>query len=139
MSIFGWAAATGRRIGRRGAAVVLAVPAALIAVAASAEESLWGLDTVAGRCVVCHSLEKGGTFRVAPTLYNIVGAEKARARAWYGYSPALMTMGGTWTEKDLDAFLADPDRFAPGTKKSISVKDPVEREEIIQFLAELTP
>jgi cytochrome c2 len=44
-------------------------------------ERPWGLDTAAGRCVVCHSLERGGEFRVAPNLWDIVGAEKARDSA----------------------------------------------------------
>jgi cytochrome c2 len=97
----------------------------------------WGLDSAAGRCVVCHSLEKGGEFRVAPNLWNIVGAEKARDRAWFNYSPALIKMGGTWTEEDLDLYLADAETFAPGSTKSIRVKDPEERERIIGFLEQL--
>jgi cytochrome c2 len=94
----------------------------------------WGLDSVAGRCVVCHSLEKGGEFRVAPNLWDIMGAEKARDSAWYNYSPALIEMGGTWSPEDLDDFLADASAFAPGSTKSIRVSDPAEREEIIEFL-----
>jgi cytochrome c2 len=94
----------------------------------------WGLDTAAGRCVVCHSLEKGGEFRVAPNLWDIVGAEKARDSTWYNYSPALIEMGGTWSPEDLDSFLADASAFAPGSTKSIRVTDPEEREEIIEFL-----
>jgi cytochrome c len=97
----------------------------------------WGLDTPAGRCVVCHSLEKGGDFRVAPNLWGIVGAEKASQRAWYNYSPALIEFGGTWTVEDLDLFLADAQAFAPGSTKSIRVINPEDREEIIEFLAEL--
>lgn len=97
----------------------------------------WGLDTPAGRCVVCHSLEKGGEFRVAPNLWGIVGAQKARDSAWYNYSPALIEMGGTWTEEDLDLFLTNAQAFAPGSTKSIRVTDPAEREEIIGFLMEL--
>jgi len=97
----------------------------------------WGLDSAAGRCVVCHSLEKGGEFRVAPNLWGIVGAEKARDRAWYNYSPGLIEMGGTWTSEDLDLFLTDAAAFVPGSTKSIRVTDPEERAEIIKFLEQL--
>jgi len=97
----------------------------------------WGLETAAGACVVCHSLEQGGPFRYAPNLYGIVGAEKARDRDWYGYSQALMTLGGTWTEADLDAYLANASQFAPGTKKTIRVSDPEQRRQIIEFLKTL--
>lgn len=98
----------------------------------------WGFDTVAGGCVVCHSLEPGGPFRVAPSLHGIVGAEKARARGWYTYSPALLTKGGTWTEAELDEFLADAGKFAPGSTKSIRIGDPEKRREIIDFLKTLS-
>jgi cytochrome c2 len=97
-------------------------------------EQPWGYGTVAERCTVCHSLEEGGVFRVAPNLWNIVGDEKARARSWYNYSPELIRMGGTWTNEDLDSFLADANAFAPGSTKSIRVTDPEERQQIIEFL-----
>jgi len=97
----------------------------------------WGLDSPAGRCVVCHSLEKGGEFRVAPNLWGIVGAEKARDRSWFNYSPALIEMGGTWSEEDIDLYLADAAAYAPGSTKSIRVKDPEERQKIIEFLEQL--
>ena len=97
----------------------------------------WGADSPASRCVVCHSLEKGGPFRVAPNLWNIVGAEKARDRSWYAYSPALIRKGGTWTEEELDSYIEDAAAFAPGSTKSIRVKDAEERQAIIEFLATL--
>ena len=97
----------------------------------------WGADSPAGRCVVCHSLEKGGPFRVAPNLWNIVGAEKARDRSWYAYSPALIRKGGTWTEEELGRYIEDAAAFAPGSTKSIRVKDAEERQAIIDFLATL--
>jgi cytochrome c len=97
----------------------------------------WGLDTPAADCVVCHSLEKGGPFRVAPNLWGIVGADKARDSAWYAYSPALIEMEGNWTPEELDRFLEDANAFAPGSTKSIRVSDPEKRQRIIDFLAEL--
>jgi len=89
---------------------------------------------VVGRCVVCHSLEKNGPFRVAPNLWNIVGAEKARDRAWYAYSPALIRKGGTWTPKELDRFLKNPGAYAPGTPMTLSVPDDTQRAAIIEYL-----
>jgi cytochrome c2 len=100
-------------------------------------EQPWGSDSAASRCVVCHSLEKGGPFRVAPNLWNILGAEKARDRSWYSYSPALIRKGGTWTEDELNRYLEDAAAFAPGSTKSIRVTDAAEREAIIDFLATL--
>lgn len=96
----------------------------------------WGIDSAAGRCVVCHSLEKNGPHRVAPNLWGIMGAEKA-AKTWYNYSKALRNKGGVWTEKEIDEFIADANQFAPGSSKSILVTDPKERKAIIEFLKKL--
>ncbi|MBL8260036.1 MAG: c-type cytochrome [Candidatus Competibacteraceae bacterium] len=110
---------------------------------ASAEEELRyaakpaGLDGPAGQCVVCHSVEKGGPMRVAPNLWGIVGAPKAREKG-YGYSAALASAGGVWTKEDLDRYLANPDQFLPGTQKTIlGLPNPRERAELITFLATL--
>jgi cytochrome c len=93
-----------------------------------------GADGPLKRCIVCHIIELDGAPRVAPPLYGIVGAPKARA-AWYGYSVALKKAGGTWTETDLDAFLTSPSKFLPGTSKTlIGIRDPTERAQIIAGL-----
>ena len=97
----------------------------------------FGVDTPAEPCVVCHSLRPGGPFRVAPNLWGIVGAEKAREGEWYAYSMALRTKGGVWTEEELDAFLADAGTFAPGSTKSIRIADAEQRRRIIDYLKTL--
>jgi len=89
----------------------------------------------ADACVVCHSIERGGTLRSAPPLWGIVGADKARFE-WYGYSKALAEAGGTWTEGELDAYLTDPDAFLPGTSKTlIGIPDAKQRAQVIAYLA----
>ncbi len=96
-----------------------------------------GYDTPAAQCVVCHSMDKSDALRVAPTLWGIVGADKARF-SWYGYSKALADAEGTWTEEDLDKYLKDPDEFLPGTTKTlIGLADDVQRGELIDFLKTL--
>jgi cytochrome c len=96
-----------------------------------------GRGGVANECVVCHSIEKNGPLRSAPPLWGVVGSKKARFD-WYGYSSALARAGGTWTEADLDAYLADPDAFLPGTAKTlIGIRDDDERAELVAFLASL--
>ncbi len=115
----------------------VAASSAWAASAARTPGEPWGRGTAADSCVVCHSLERGGPFRVAPNLFGIVGAEKARDRDWYGYTTALRQKGGTWTEADLDHYLADASAFAPGTTKTIRITDAEERKQIIAFLKTL--
>jgi cytochrome c len=68
------------------------------------------------------------------SLRGIVGANVAR-QAGYPYSPALAQLGGQWTEDRLDAFLSDPDVFAPGSSMTTGrVPDPSERRALIAFL-----
>lgn len=100
-------------------------------------ERPWGADSPASRCVVCHSLEKGGPFRVGPNLWGIVGAPKTRDADWFNYSKALLSLDGAWTREALNDYLAAPSRYAPGTTKTIQVTDDAEREAIIDFLATL--
>ncbi len=97
----------------------------------------FGANSPAAACIVCHSLEAGGPFRVAPNLWGIVGAEKARDREWYGYSMALRTKGGVWTADELDAFLENAGAFAPGSTKSIRLADADERRAIVDYLQTL--
>jgi len=97
-----------------------------------------GRGGTADGCVVCHSIERSGTLRSAPPLWNIVGSEKARF-GWFGYSQALASAEGTWTEAELSEYLADPDAFLPGTKKTlIGIPDEQERADLVAFLATLT-
>lgn len=87
-------------------------------------------------CLPCHSLDRDGPLRVAPPLWGIVDAPKARF-PWYGYSTALRLKGGTWSAEELDRYLADPPRFAPGTKKTITGLSPEERRAVIAALQKL--
>ena len=95
-------------------------------------------DPVLDQCVVCHSLEKNGPYRVAPNLWGIVGAKKARAK-WYGYSRALENAKGEWTKADLDKYLTSPSAYLPGTTKTLSgFSSPEERTKLIAALSRLS-
>ncbi|NBC32173.1 MAG: hypothetical protein GVY13_05795 [Alphaproteobacteria bacterium] len=96
-----------------------------------------GLIATDENCTVCHALYRDDPFRVGPSLWEIVGAEKARMDG-YAYSQALANAEGRWTEAELDAFLADPHGFMPGTRMTFSgLASPETRREIIVFLSTL--
>ena len=96
-----------------------------------------GRASPANDCVVCHSLEKDGAMQSAPSLRGIVGAPKARS-AWFAYSVALRKKGGVWSEEELDAYLAGPRGFIPGTTKILPpIEDKARRQKLIAYLKTL--
>ena len=99
-------------------------------------EDIAGTESPAAGCVVCHSVERNGPLRVAPGLWGIVGDKKARA-GWFAYSPALKSAEGTWTDQDLDKYLANPSGYLPGTIKTIAGIGDENRSKIIDYLKTL--
>jgi cytochrome c len=91
----------------------------------------------AKKCAVCHSFEKGAKAKIGPTLWGVVGAGKG-SHEGFGYSSAMKGKGGTWTYEDLNAFLADPKGFVPGTRMTFAgVKSVQDRANLIAFLRSL--
>lgn len=85
-------------------------------------------------CRACHNFEKGGPNKVGPDLYSVVERQKG-GHAGFEYSAALKGKGGTWTYDDLDAFLASPKGYAPGTKMAFAgIASPQERANVIAYL-----
>lgn len=79
------------------------------------------------------------TNRIGPHLVGIVG-RRAGAVPDYKYSAALASSGIVWTEANLDAFLADPRGFVPGTKTPfLGLDDPDDRADVIAFLGGTRP
>jgi cytochrome c2 len=88
-------------------------------------------------CAVCHRIDADGPESSGPALWGIDGADKASS-PWFGYSPALATAEGSWSVADIDAYLADPVGYLPGTSKTLSqVRDADERRRIIDALQKL--
>jgi cytochrome c len=59
---------------------------------------------------------------------------KVASLADFQYSDALKAKGGAWTEAALDAFIANPKAYAPGTQMTAGAADPAERQAIIAYL-----
>ena len=71
-------------------------------------------------------------------LWNIVGAKKGGQKG-FTYSKSMAKKGGAWTYDDLDAFLAAPKTYIPGTKMLFTgLKKPQDRANLIFFLRSLT-
>ncbi len=105
--------------------------AALLAAADTAKGA-----KAAKRCKACHSFDKGGKHKIGPLLYGVVGRGKGAGTS-YKYSAAMIDKGGDWSYGDLDAFLADPKGFIPGTKMVFKgIAKATDRANLIAYMRE---
>jgi cytochrome c len=92
-------------------------------------------EKVFAKCVSCHTAEQGGANGIGPNLYAVVGAPIGKHAAGFAYSSALADHGGAWTYENLDAWLANPRGFAPGTKMSFAgLSSPEDRANVIAYM-----
>ena len=84
------------------------------------------------QCKSCHTLSAANS-PAGPSLKGVAG-RKIAGSPGYAYSKALAAKGGTWSDGQLDAYLAGPATFAPGTKMFNKVADPKARTAIIAYL-----
>ncbi|TIM13042.1 MAG: c-type cytochrome [Mesorhizobium sp.] len=117
--------------------VVLPTPAPISMKLASADVEK-GRTRFTGLCWSCHSVEPKGGIKHGPTLWNIVGRDKA-SMANMRYSEALLGWEGVWTLEDLNKFLYEPMLTTPGVYMEVpGVPDETERTNIIAYLRTLS-
>jgi cytochrome c len=112
----------------------------LFAVAVIAQPSAATGDAAAGqalyqsKCAGCHSVDAD---RIGPRHRNVVGRPVASVPG-YAYSPALKKLGGVWTPARLDRWLSGTQKMAPGSKMYLEIDDPVQRRQLIAYLASVS-
>jgi len=72
------------------------------------------------KCKACHTDAQGGANGIGPNLWATMGEGIAQGKGGFAFSDSLKGKGGTWTFEAMDAWLANPKKFAEGTKMSFA-------------------
>jgi cytochrome c len=114
-----------------------AVPLGVLLTSASAER---GVNAVK-KCQSCHNFGEGEPNKQGPVLYDVVMRPEGSVPD-FAYSEALLAhnaAGDVWSYENLDAFLAKPSDYAPGTKMNFAgVRTAEERADILAYLQTLS-
>lgn len=97
-------------------------------------------EKVFRKCKACHVVDEAKN-KVGPSLQNIVGRTAGTVEG-FKYSDAMKTAGEgglTWTEENIDKYMADPKGFIPKNKMAfIGLKKEDDREDVIAYLKSFT-
>ena len=86
------------------------------------------------QCMACHSTEEG-EHMTGPSLAHIWGHKAGTVEGFMRYSDALKNSKVTWNESTLDKWLANPERFVPGTSMSFpGLKQERDRQDVAAYL-----
>lgn len=86
------------------------------------------------KCQACHTIGEGQANGLGPNLYHVMGEGVAQGRN-FAWSAALAGHGGKWDWKTMSEWLANPKKFAPGTKMTFAgLSKPEDRANVIAYL-----
>ena len=92
-------------------------------------------EQVFKKCAACHNADNGGANALGPNLWGVIGEPIGKGAHGFAFSEALAGKGGTWDWNNLSKWLANPRKFAPGTKMTFAgLSNPVDRANVIAFL-----
>jgi cytochrome c len=91
-------------------------------------------EAVFKKCAACHNADPGGANALGPALFGTMGKPIA-GHAGFAYSDALKGVGGAWDWDKMSAWLANPKKFAPGTKMTFAgLSNPQDRADLMLWL-----
>ena len=86
------------------------------------------------QCMACHSVEEG-EHMTGPSLAHVWHRKAGTVEGFMRYSDALKSANVIWDEATLDKWLANPERFAPGTSMTFAgLKAPKDRADVAAYL-----
>ncbi len=91
-------------------------------------------EAVFKKCAACHTMPAGGANGIGPNLHATLG-KPLGGHAGFAYSDALKGKGGNWGFENMNDWLANPKKFAPGTKMSFAgLGNPEERANLLVYI-----
>lgn len=91
-------------------------------------------EAVFAKCAACHTINQGGANGIGPNLWGAFGKSHGHV-AGFAYSEALKSIPGNWDFDGMDAWLASPRKYAPGTKMSFAgLSNPQERADLMLYM-----
>lgn len=91
-------------------------------------------EAVFKKCAACHTIAQGGPNGIGPNLWATMGKPHGHV-AGFSYSDALKSVPGNWDFEGMDKWLANPKKYAPGTKMTFAgLGNPEERANLIAYL-----
>lgn len=119
---------------RNQAAALVAAMTLLITGHAVAQDKAKQGETIFKRtCAACHTVEPGKN-KIGPSLAGVVGRKSGSVEG-FKYSDAMKKADVTWSEENLQKYLADPKGFIPGNRMAFAgLKKEDERKAVIEYL-----
>lgn len=94
--------------------------------------------TAFGKCLACHTAEKGAGNKLGPNLWGVVGRPKGSIADFTGYSAAMKEKGGNWSFEELAQFINKPGSVIQGTKMIFpGIKDPQAIADVLAYVRTL--
>jgi cytochrome c len=86
------------------------------------------------QCIACHSIELG-EHMTGPSLAHVWNRKAGSAEDFLRYSDAMKRAGIVWNDATLDKWLANPEKFLPGTAMTFpGLKESQARQDVIAYL-----
>ncbi len=114
-----------------GGGAASAVPLPTLLAAADATKG----EAVFKKCMACHTATSGGANGIGPNLFHTLGEGIGQGKAGFAFSDALKSKGGNWSFDNMNEWLSNPKKFAPGTKMTFAgLGNPEERANLMVYL-----
>jgi cytochrome c len=86
------------------------------------------------KCQACHTIDQGGANGLGPNLWASFGKAHGHVPG-FAYSDALKGIPGNWDWKGMSDWLANPKKYAPGTKMTFAgLSNPVDRANVMAYM-----